>query len=412
MGVLPLVSPSPKTFIRFLADQFDLVEGLCRFTTHSQGDVEDLLAQHAKGRPLTPAELVQTGLLDFDEAHGRYAVAGFLKAFVDRLLQRRHLVDSRLIRGAVEDLVSLRELLEASLRIRSFTRTADLVLNVRERVDDLNESIQGNLEAIRRATEEYRKTPPRSAKERWGRIRELWEDYVLPMQAIFVPDGPFDEASMALRRTLDHAEERAPQAVLDDFQWARYYLRRLGGYAFRAYQEAAREVQPLYEQAKRNAQVALSASALIGAYHRQALHQGKAPDEAQWDRWFGLMDPWEEDRTRKPFGTAIAGWLAQAYYRRPNPVEVRLTPPPRTFRLPLSEKRVRHHFLARGGYAEDLLSWLRAEFPQASLRETLRAYHFLLKHSVVTLGGPRRTLVHPEAEITSNEVEGRGRGAA
>ena len=51
---------------------------------------------------------------------------------------------------------------------------------------------------------------------------------------------------MALRRTLDHAEERAPQAVLDDFQWARYYLRRLGGYAFRAYQEAAREVQPLY----------------------------------------------------------------------------------------------------------------------------------------------------------------------
>jgi hypothetical protein len=408
-----LATASPKTFLRFLADQFDLVEGLCRFTTHSQGDVEDLLSLYAKGgRPMAPAELVQAGILDYDEAHARYAVAGFLKAFVDRLLQRRHLVDSRLIAGAVEDLVGLRELLEASLRVRSFTRTADLVLNIRARVDDLNESIQGNLEAIRRATEDYRKTPPRSAKERWGRIRELWENYVLPMQGIFMPDGPFDEASMQLRRTLDHAEDRAPLTVLDDFQWARYYLRRLGSYAFRAYQEAAREVQPLYEQAKRNAQVALSASALIGAYHRQALHQGKAPDEGQWDRWFGLMDPWEENRTRKPFGTAIAGWLAQAHYRRPNPDQVLLAPPPRSFRVPLSEKLVAHHFKARGGHAEDLLAWLGAEFPQATLREILRAYHFLLKHTVVTRGGARRVLALPEAEVTSNQVEGRDRGAA
>jgi len=407
-----LATPNPKTFLRFLSDQCDLAEALCRYTTHSQGELEDLLARHARGQARRPADLVQGGILDYDEAHGRYAVAGFLKAFMDRLFQRRHLVDARLIAGAVEDLVGLRELLEASLRVRAFTRTADLVLNVRQRVDDLSESIQGNLEAIRRATEEYRKTPPRSAKERWGRIRELWESYVLPMQGIFMPDGPFDTASMRLRRVLDLAEDRAPLAVQDDFQWARYYLRRLGSYAFRAYQEAAREVQPLYEQAKRNAQVALSASALIAAYHRQALHQGRAPDEAQWDQWFGLMDPWEEGRTRKPFGTAIATWLAQAYYRRPNPTRVRLEPPPRSFRLPLSEKLVLHQFRARGGHAADLLSWLRAEFPEASLRETLRAYHFLLKHSTVVRTGRKRSLGHPEAEITFHELEGRDRGAA
>jgi len=405
-------TPSPKYFLRFLADNFDLVEGLCRYTTHSQGDVEELLLQFAKDKALAPADLVKAGLLDMDEVHGRYAVVGFLKAFVDRLLQRRHLVDSKLIEGAVQDLVALREGLEASLRVRAFTRVEDLVLNIREQVDQLNNSVEGNLEAIHRATEEYRKSPPVSSRLRWGRIRELWENYVLPMQDIFMPDGPFDEASMKLRQSLDFAEERAPRKVLEDFQWARFYLRRLSTYAFRSYQEAAHEVQPLYEQAKRNAQVALAASSLISAYHRQALNQGKVPEDAQWDRWFGLMDPWDENRTRKPFGTHIASWLAQAYYRRPNPREMVLAPPPGHFRIPLSDKVVAHHFLRGGGHAGDLLAWLRAEFPEASLRETLRAYHCLLKSTTVTRDGLRRTLHHPEADLTSVEIEGSARGLA
>ena len=83
---------------------------------------------------------------------------------------------------------------------------------------------------------------------------------------------------------------------------------------------------------------------------------------------------------------------------------------PRTFRVPLSDKVVGHHFLARGGHVADLLQWLRQEFPAASLRETLRAYHFLLKTTDLDRGGPRRTLRHPEAEITSFEIEGSARG--
>jgi hypothetical protein len=403
-------SPSPKTFLRLLAENFDLVEALCRQTTHSQGDVEELLAQFARDKAATPADLVQAGLLDADEVHGRFAVVGYLKAFVDRLIQRRHLVDAKLIAGTVQDLTSLRESLELSLKIRSFTRVADLVLNLRERVDELQSAIEGNLEASHRATEEYRKHPPVSSKQRWGRIRELWENYVLPMQDIFVPDGPFDQASMRLRQTLDQAEESAPQRVLEDFQWARFYLRRLGSYAFRAYQEAAHEVQPLYEQAKRNAQVALAASSLISIYHRKALNQGRVPDESQWDRWFGLMDPWDESRIRKPFGTAIATWLAQAYYRRSAPQTMVLAPPPRRFRIPLSDKVVGHHFRLRGGRTEDLLGWLRAEFPEASLREILRGYHYLLKSTDVVRGGPSRTLRHPEADIISQAIEGSLRG--
>jgi hypothetical protein len=405
-----VASPSPKTFLRFLAENFDLVEALCLYTTHTQGDVEDLLLRFARDKELTPADLVQAGLVDLDEVHGRYAVVGFLKGFVDRLLQRRHLVDARLIEGAVQDLVALREGLETSLRVRSFTRTADLVLNIREQVDELHNAIAGNLEAIHRATEDFRKSPPLSSKLRWGRIRELWENYVLPMQDIFLPDGPFDAASMRLRQSLDRAEESAPQKLVEDFQWARFYLRRLGSYAFRAYQEAAHEVQPLYEQAKRNAQVALAASSLISAYHRQALNQGRVPDDGLWDRWFGLMDPWDEGRTRKPFGTAIASWLAQAYYCRPNLERVVLVPPPRAFRIPLSDKVVGHHFLARGGEARDLLAWLMAEFPEASLREILRAYHFLLKTTAVDRGSGRRMRTHPEADITSNEIRGSARG--
>jgi len=407
-----MASLSPKTLLRFLADNFDLIEGLCRYSNHSHGDVEELIEQFAKNERLAPSDLVQAGILDTDDVRGRYAVAGHIKTFMDRLLQRRHLVDAELIRGAVQDLDILREGLEASLRVRSFSRIEDLVLNARECLDGLHSCIQGNLEAIHRATQEYRKSPPRSSKERWGRIRELWDNYVLPMQDLFMPGGPFDEAATKLRQAIDHAEERAPQKVAEDFQWARFYLRRLSTYAFKAYQEAAHEVQPLYEQAKRNAQISLSAATLISAYHRQALHQGKAPDEAQWDGWFGLMDPWEENRTRKPFGTAIASWLALAYYQRSNPQAPTTAPAPKSFRVPLSDKVVGHHFAHGGGHADDLLTWIREEFPEAGLREVLRAYHYLLKTTRVQRGGPRRTLVHPEAEITSHEIQGSSHGTA
>ena len=407
-----MASISPKSYLRFLAENFDLVEGLCRYSTHSQGDVEALLNLCARDKGFSPAGLAQAGILDSDEVHGRFAVVGFLKSFMDRLLQRRHLVDPKLIEGAVADLNGLRQSLEISLRVRSFTRVEDLVLNIRERVDALNASLQGNLEAIHRATEEYRKSPPLSSKLRWGRIRELWEDYVLPMQAIFLPDGPFDAASMQLRKAIEMAEESAPQKVQEDFQWAKLYLRRLGSEAFRAYQEAAHEVQPLYEQAKRNAQVALSASSLISAYHRQALKQGKAPDEEFWDQTFGLMDPWEENRTRKPFGTNLATWLAPAYYKRANPERLLLVPASKTFRIPLSDKVVGHHFQRAGGSATDLLGWVRQEFPDASLRELLRAYHYLLKSTEVTRTGARRTLHHPEASIVSVAIEGTRHGVA
>lgn len=321
-------------------------------------------------------------------------------------MHRRHLVDSVLIEGAIQDLNRLRGTLEDGLRVRSHTRIRDLVVNVQECVTALRDSVDGNLEGIHESTRDFRKTPPRSSRERWARIRELWLNYVKPMEDIFDPSGPLDEACEGLRRTLLAAEERAPLGDLDDFGWARFHLRHLQTRAFRAYREAAGEVQPLYDQAKRNAQAALSASAVIEAYRQQSIHKRKAFDDTFWDQVFGLSDPWEEGRTWKPFGTSISGWLAQAYYQRPNPE--RTLPPrqPKSVRLPLSSKVVGHHFKHRGGRADDLLLWLRQEFPDASLRETLRAYHFLLKSTAVDRDGPRRTLAHPEADITSHEIEG------
>lgn len=399
------LSTSPKTLLRFMADNFDLLESLCRYSSHTQGQVQELVQVHAKDKEVTAVDLVQIGLLDADETRGLYAPVGFIKAFVNKLMHKRHLVESVLIESAIEDLNQLRAILEETFRVRARTRIQDIVVNIEDCVASLRESVDGNLEGIHEATREYRKTPPRSSRERWARIRELWLHYVKPMEAIFDPSGPLDEACESLRRTLLAAEERAPQSDLDDFGWARYRLRNLQTRAFRVYREAASEVQPLYDQAKRNAQAALSASAVIEAYRQQSITHRKAMDDDFWDRVFGLSDSWD-DRTRKPFGTSIAVWLSQAFYQRPNPAPIAPPQPPRNIRLPLSFKVVSHHFARAGGQADDLLLWLREEFPEASLRETLRAYHHLLKTTQVARDGARRTLIHPEADITSYEIEG------
>jgi hypothetical protein len=82
------------------------------------------------------------------------------------------------------------------------------------------------------------------------------------------------------------------------------------------------------------------------------------------------------------------------------------------YRVPLSERVVMHRFKAKGGQADDLLPWLRAEFPEATLREILRAYHFLLKGTDSKPGGTRRIVHHPEAEIRSHVIEGTLKGGS
>ncbi|WP_316410289.1 hypothetical protein [Mesoterricola sediminis] len=104
-----------------------------------------------------------------------------------------------------------------------------------------------------------------------------------------------------------------------------------------------------------------------------------------------------ESRDTEPFGSSIAVWLSEAFYNRANPEPAALVPPPKTFRIPLSDKLVGHRFARKGGHADDLLGWLREEFPEAGLREVLRSYHFLLKTTAVNRNGPRRTLEHPES---------------
>ena len=72
-----------------MAENFDLMEGLCRYSSHTHGEVAELLRQFPPNDRLsTPFELVQIGILEVDEARGNYAVAGFIKAFVDTSVSR------------------------------------------------------------------------------------------------------------------------------------------------------------------------------------------------------------------------------------------------------------------------------------------------------------------------------------
>lgn len=403
---------TPKAQVRFLAEQFDLMEALCRYSTHSAGEVEEAISEFARGTTITPRSLVDAGFLDHDDARDHYAVASHFKTFLDRLLQRRHHVDASLIEAAVSELEMLRGLLDDMLRSRSWARVADLVASVRTVSTQIDDAAQSNKEAIHRFTEAYRKDPPLSSRECLRRIREVWECYVVPMQAIFVPNGSLDEALTKLLATFDRAEERAPSQVVDDLQWGRFDLRRLRPKSFRAYQDSAREVAPLYEQAKRNAQVAASASALIAHYYQVSKGLAKPVDDTCWDRWFGVMDPWE-DRGQRPFGTGdMASWLAQAFYCRPTPAPFVAAPPPGVFRMPLTARVVEKRYRAWGRMTLDLLAWITVEFPEASLREVIRAYHHLLKINDVTRGGERRVLEVPGALITSQPVGGTRRGIA
>ena len=375
-----------KRFARFLADNFELVEALSRYSRFTAGELGDLTQE------FQPDHLIQRGLLDYIPETREYSLRPSVCAMVRDITRSRHLSSAHVTQVHVTRLNLLLMSMEQCYRDRDWFNFEVEREGLRRAMVDIHSDVHGNLDAIRKQTSDYRTRPLGSAKKRLEILGGIWQNQIVPMEAVFIPRGPIDAILEQIQSLLKRAEMAAVSSseAEGDLRHTYFEARRLTRSAGEAHLEAIREVRPLYEAAKRNEQVASAASALIaGCFENQPstapLYADRRPGQAHaLDGIFGIASSANEgeDRFFTPFPSdeAKAILVDRFYGYRPTKPPTMQRPVPTETPFVITERMVKRALAedALVGPIEDVLAWLINTFPRAELKDVVRAYGWVV----------------------------------
>lgn len=395
----------PRKFVKFLWEEFDLVEVLAsRYTWFTRAEFAEMSQDN------DPDVLVQRGLLNYTPETISYSLHPIVRQLFLELTRQRHLSSGNLTQIHVRKLESTLKGLDEALRTRDWLQFDAELEGFQRSLESITGDVLGNLDVIRKFTSDYRCNPlgaMGSAKKRLATLGTIWTNQIEPLAGVFVPHGPVDSVLVQIEGLLKRAEVAAvgrPEAE-GNLRHAYFRARALTRSARESHLEAIREVKPLHDAARRNELVASAASALItacfeGREWAASLYADRRPGQAHLlDGLCGIESSANEgeDRFYTPFSTDEARTLLVERFFGYRPTPPPVVPWSRKVEMPykLTMFMVEHHLrrdLAKGRI-EDVMAWLIATFPKASLKDVVMAYGWV----VLNWGGradPSRSVVN------------------
>ena len=397
----------PKAHFLFLAKQLSLVEAFCRREgPMREGEVLELINLYADG-PITIEELRIKSVLEYRSQSDEYAIRYALGEYVREVLNARRMIGNDWTRQQLNLLRYLLGSLETMVGGRRRTRqdwtgVQQQLRDLEREVESIRGALEGNLEVIREQVGEFRKQRPGTSRERFIWISRIWEEHLEPMADVFAPEGEWEKLVVDFERVLEVVDEIAPSDIRDQARWVNLGLSEMVRAAVHTHREGVREVWPIYNSEKQDGALARDASLLLEATRKRTPGWNKL----RLDEIFGLEDPWGGERLIKPFDDQIlAAKLAEKREHVPAPLPVLEQEVQVQIRMPLAEHEVRQRLKATGGSTEHTLQWLVAAFPEATMKDILRAYgRFVLFHGLEARVRTHEVIEHPEGVIRAEPL--------
>lgn len=373
-----------------------------------EAEVQDLVRLHGEGG-VDLEDLVQKGVLIHRPQTNEYAVRYSLGEYLREINQARRLVSSEWTRYQLQALERLLAAMEAritSVQTGSLGVWAgfnDDLFSLEKQVEGIRSVMDGNLEAIREQVGAYRKQTPGAFRDRYAWISRIWEEFILPVRGVFDPNGQWEHLAVAFEHVLTRVDElNAPTEILVRARWVSLGITVMIRAAQHTDREGSREVWPIYESVKSDGTIARDAAHLLEAAR-------KAPRGAvrlNLDSYFGVADPWGEDRLIKPFDDLdLSRRLAEMLNLKPGPppklMDVSDVPLP----VVITSDDVMERLIATGETPENALVWLQQAFPGVSLEAMLRAYGGLVLEGALDPGeGGPTSMLFDEVEIIAHPM--------
>ncbi len=367
------MATDPQGFFRFAADHYLLLVDLF-YRAEGVNDAEllALVERHRDARsPAAPYVAEQCrglGILEpAPDATATYELTRPVRTLLGHLLLEHRLTSAAVIQAYLDDLEALGRELDQAVAggrggpaVRVLAEVGDLLERVRQDSRANREGIIGEVLRIKSNLDR------RTVRERFEEVNRLWSRYLEPLRDLIdvrqAMDHTLDGLDRLLRQGL--AAFTLDGAVSRELGRARLRLLRLRREAAEDFREALREIEPLYQALRRENELVRGASRALERIRREGL---RCLD------WTGLLalPVWRREGL---FGDPAA----EAFLR-----DVRGYEPRRPHALPEGSGDGPPAFLdpeellgaLRADLpVPDLLAWLAARYPEASLGELLRAY--------------------------------------
>lgn len=272
---------NPQRFLRFAANNYDLLVRLLEAGEPTEGELLQLAQQHLTDEEADAGKLVdqllKLGFLDQLHESDRYEVPQPIERFFRYLQREHHLTSPVQIRNYAEQLADLeQELLRAVARLAD-SEIRILLPELAERIELIRHDVSGNKEAITDEVIRFRANrEERPLRERYAKVVRLWERYLTPMQSLLDTEQLMEQQLNSLERSLAAAEAALAAEVPALAAEVRSVLMRL--YRMRRqivadFRESMLELQPLYQKALRESRTARGASLLLERIRREGLNK-------------------------------------------------------------------------------------------------------------------------------------------
>lgn len=360
---------SLKSMLSLLAEHEALLLALLE-ATDGLTVSELALRLASRGNDAMPTQAALQRMLDLGIVEERPGESVYLelslplRGFLGHLLHAHELVTPEAIRGYVSEIDGqANALVDAGLRgdaqaaVLALERMAAAIERVRHYASANHDAILERVLRAKAGADGF------SVRERYLRINALWQDYLSPLRALVEP-GEWAHASFdRLGAILLQAREAfmAHGVVADACERTRARLVRMRAQAQGCYADAYRELLPLYERARRQNLISEGCGRWLEHLSRHGASKLARVLPVARVSWQGQFND-----------AALAARLVALVRFDPVP------PPPLTDAAGerpdvVSVSRLRSA-LSAAAPVDDLLAWLAAELPAASLGELVRAY--------------------------------------
>jgi hypothetical protein len=367
------VTANPQSFFRFAARYYSLLIDLFyRSEGVTEADLRDLITRsRSEGDPApshVTEQLLGLGIIEpIPDATATFELSSPVRALLSFLLREHRLTSARVIQGYLSDMEQLRAELDGAARQDLGNQAARALADISQLLERIRQDSHANREAIIAEVLKLKSNrEKRSTRERFEIINRLWTRYLEPLRDLIDVRQAMDADLDDLERVLAAASVafQLDGTLSREVSRCRARLLRLRREVAEDFRESLREVEPLYNSLKRESELVRGASLALERLDRQGL--------AALDLEAVMAIPvWRVEGTFAD--TSLEAYLLGVKGYEPAeapPLPIGAAGMSRQVILP-SELLAR---LAASLPVDDLLAWLLANFPEASLGELLRAY--------------------------------------
>ncbi|EKD40626.1 MAG: hypothetical protein ACD_74C00295G0005 [uncultured bacterium] len=365
----------PKLCLKYIADFFPLMRDLYYRKNFSEPDLRSLIAKHkASGGP--EDEYVLGKLLDFrivdhaPDADNSYEIPIPVRQFLDFLLREHSLSQPSILEGYVKAMGISTQDIEAVIREGDADKARRLITDIEDQIERLRQMSRSNRNAIIAEVLRVKgNLSKESTKVRYGRINHIRTRYVTPLRSILQVDQPIQNSFDDLEKVLIYGCEvfDLTAGMPEDLKRLRMRVLRLNKDVREDFEEARKEIDPLYQQLYRESRIARGASVILESIEKNGTQPWDFPSKFAIPVW-RVEGLWSDH----PLRDLITKIQDCAQTSIPPRIDISSPAPKRNNFVPLSA--VRQRLKQHGGDVEDLWPWIIEAFPEQPLQSALAVF--------------------------------------